>query len=416
MRRAAYAVAIVALAAVGQVETRTAEGGSGIDYKTYSVRTLRPIPGQTVQMSGWTRDGTRVVLNVLQDPRNGGLDSIYTADQDDGSDVRCVTCELGRSFRRVSAAESPFAITPDGQWMAVHGLGPVLAAGEENGFPDVGGGGFGGLGQVMDASVWVLRLRGDLTADAAYRLTSGTSDESDLRPVFTPDGRKVIWWANRGAVGRDPVSEAKHWQIRMADFVVAPDGSPHLSNEEVLVQDGGAFVEDGGVSGDGRFYYYTSTAPNSGNGEMYRIDIETREKTRLTFDSGWDEFPMPSPNGEKAFFISNRVRGSAFPWDESSYFGIPSDLDYLSVVPGSIVAGALGFGRLDMHDGQPRVRTVGNLDGFLMDADDGQNVIRITPDGGSAQGTWRPDSRELGCCEQAFDTAPDELVILHFGG
>lgn len=400
MKVTTCAVAVVALAAVAQVDTATAQGDSGIDYTHWTLRTIRPLPpGNRVNGTGFTRDGQSI--------RFGSGGEIYVTSAADGSGTRCVTCTISQKILMARQGVSTWAESLDGRWLLARVPGPLAVA---------------GLGQVVDMSAFALRLDDNGVATDAYQLTPAGHDESNLDPIFTPDGSEVIWWQNRGVQGQPP-EEWKRWKIMIADFVVDADGVPHLESERPLVDPGGAFVEDGGITADGKTYYYTKTV--SGDPELFALDMGTGAEVRLTEHIGWDEFPVPSPNGEVVYFISDRDHSNPLCdpiWSIATFAGLPSDLDYLTVIPGSVACG-VGEG-IPPRQGAPPITSIdptfiepsfSNFESYLMDPS-GQRVTRLTFGGDSPLGSvsWSPDSRELALARPVLGASPDEIPILRF--
>jgi Tol biopolymer transport system component len=46
-----------------------------------------------------------------------------------------------------------------------------------------------------------------------------------------------------------------------------------------------------------------------GNADIYKIDVDTRVETRLTFDEAYDGWPQASPDGQTISFFSDRING-----------------------------------------------------------------------------------------------------------
>lgn len=403
---------LVFVAAVGGSAGVVSAQASEIDYTRWILRDVQPLPGQGVSPGFWSRDGQWLRFSVDRDPANGDLDTIYTTSASDGSGTRCVTCGLGRSFRIVGQAQSIYSESPDGRWLLAHALGAVTGGGQQAGLPCACTN-FGALGQIIDTDVVALALDANGVATAAFPLTAGSAEEANLRPAFTPDGTKVIWWRNQGVRGQPP-QEWKHWRILIADFAVGPDGTPRLENERVLIDRGGSLVEDGGISADGGTYYYLATV--GGDPELFALDLPSGEERRLTVHLGWDEFPKPSPTGSVVYFMSDRAYANPLCdalWGASFIAGLPSDADFLVGIPGTPICAAAETRPAKRSDGSFEIRS--NFDGYLMDPE-GQRIVRLTRNGNAGIGSWSPDGRELSLGARAFDLPPDRIAILRFAG
>ena len=89
-----------------------------------------------------------------------------------------------------------------------------------------------------------------------------TVDEPES-PTFSPDGKTIVFAALRGGVG-DIFSK---WTSR-------PRQITNLTNDE--------FADSGPTySPDGKFIIYNARV--SGNQKLFRLDLDTKKKTQLTF-------------------------------------------------------------------------------------------------------------------------------------
>jgi TolB protein len=71
-----------------------------------------------------------------------------------------------------------------------------------------------------------------------------------------------------------------------------------------LVGDGKAYCAEGSISNDGRFLLYCSL--ESGQGDLFVMDLKSKKKTRIVQSSGYDGGPFFSPDGKRICYRSDR--------------------------------------------------------------------------------------------------------------
>ncbi|MCU0648834.1 MAG: CehA/McbA family metallohydrolase [Gemmatimonadaceae bacterium] len=121
------------------------------------------------------------------------------------------------------------------------------------------------------------------TAGVARRLTAAA--ESDARPAWAPDGRSV-------AFARDDGRTLALMVRTLADGV-----ERELDRGMVL---------DPVFSPDGAAIIYASAA--AGDLDLWRVELSTGVKTRLTTDAGLQLRPLPLPDGQRLVYLS-KTRG-----------------------------------------------------------------------------------------------------------
>ena len=157
------------------------------------------------------------------------------------------------------------------------------------------------------------------TADGqrAWQLTTvpADKDHGTIIPEFSPDGR-LIEWTERTAAGQvlKPDRFAGYWAIKVADFNVAPDGTPSLSGTRTVSPAGDAFNETGGFSGDSSSLVFASDfeTHNFWKGQIYRLDLNSGVTTRLTRGDSYNEHPRYTPEGQIVWMTNegNPSRGT----------------------------------------------------------------------------------------------------------
>lgn len=124
----------------------------------------------------------------------------------------------------------------------------------------------------IGTSLWAY----DLPTGKFTRLTDSLDGGSDASTRFAHHSDRIAWT-------RTGVSGKTRWIPMMADVVRNDDGSYQLANQEALVPDDptgptyGVWTRTGDSSADESGVIVNSTRGNSGNGEVWRIDLATRD-------------------------------------------------------------------------------------------------------------------------------------------
>ena len=149
------------------------------------------------------------------------------------------------------------------------------------------------------SDLWVASADGS----RAWQLTDLPTDKDHgtIIPEFSPDGG-LLEWTERTKVARvlNPNRFAGFWVIKVADFSVAPDGTPSLSDIRIVSPAGDAFNESGGFSTDSSSLVFTSDfeTHNFWKSQIYRLDLKSRAITRLTRGDSYNEHPRYTPDGQ----------------------------------------------------------------------------------------------------------------------
>jgi TolB protein len=124
---------------------------------------------------------------------------------------------------------------------------------------------------------WLWRL--DRTTGEAKRITSG--GQMDSRPVWSPDGKSLAFVRDDGNTLAVVVREL-------------------ATGTEREIERG--FALDPAFSPDGRTLYYSSSA--AGGLDIWRIDLASGQKTRITTDAGLELRAQPHPDGKRLIYLS----------------------------------------------------------------------------------------------------------------
>ena len=244
----------------------------------------------------WSKSNNLIAFNAKADD---GLYHIYTV-QPDGTDRRQLGLRSASFPQRTTG--SP-AWSPSGQFIAF--------VAEKSSHPGNSVGATHGWGSYSD--MWVAAADGS----RAWQLTDVANDKNHgtILPEVSPDGR-LLEWTERTAAGKalDPDRFAGFWVIKVAQFDVAPDGTPSLSAIRTVSPSGDAFIETGGFSPDSASLVFTSDfeTHNFWKSQIYRLDLNSGATTRLTRGDSYNEHPRYTPGGQVLWMTNadNPSRGT----------------------------------------------------------------------------------------------------------
>jgi Tol biopolymer transport system component len=134
-------------------------------------------------------------------------------------------------------------------------------------------------------------MRADADGSGPRRLTSVPG--YDGGPFFSPDGKRIIWrrFDERGVI-------ADVWTMNA-------DGT-----DPRQLTDFGAMSWAPYIHPSGRYVIFSSNKLGFENFELFLVDIDgTREPVRVTYSDGFDGLPVPSPDGARLAWTSNRGGG-----------------------------------------------------------------------------------------------------------
>ncbi len=127
--------------------------------------------------------------------------------------------------------------------------------------------------------IWVL----DPKTGEATQVTDGAGIDS--RPAWSPDGKRL-------AFVRDDTHRTT---------IVTRDLA---TGAEKVVVDEDAIAMDPAFSADGQSLFYTSSV--AGDFDLWRVDLGSGQKTRLTTAAGLEMQPVPVPGHDEVAFVSKR--------------------------------------------------------------------------------------------------------------
>lgn len=283
--------------------------------------------------------GTNPQLVVFgKDFRTGEKNQVYIERFDGQGPTTCLTCTgPGSGTDNVNGVPS---VSPDGQWIIFHSWrGHYLT---------IGSPGYGGMG----SSLWAMHIDGSdqtqLTdAQPAGAAPFGGEGIDDYHTYWSPDGTHIEYahlnWNFITGGGNG------NWDVRVAEFHVAADGTPYLSNTHVVRPDDGHWYETQWWNPNPKHpgFLYTETYPtSSGSGaattpQLFYCQLINSYSTcknggtRLTDSPSWDEQALFTPDGKDVIFMSSRAEPGLFnTWAAAARsFGLPNDYDYLLILP-----------------------------------------------------------------------------------
>ena len=259
-----------------------------------------PTPGKPLGRSGC---GPPITYQVFQQ-------GAFGADWSKANDLVAFNAKAGDGLFHI------FTVKPDGTNRQQFGLGSasfpqrttgtpawspsgsfIAFVAEKSSHPGNSVGATPGWGSYSD--LWVATADGS----RAWQLTDVPTDKDHgtIIPEFSPDGR-LLEWTERTGAGKmlNPHRFAGFWVVKVANFQVAPDGTPSLSGTHTVSPAGDAFNETGGFSADSTSLVFTSDfeTHNFWKSQIYRLDLNSGATIRLTRGNSYNEHPRYTPEGQ----------------------------------------------------------------------------------------------------------------------
>jgi Tol biopolymer transport system component len=226
----------------------------------------------------------------LQDEENAfrasGKQRRYSWDYDPEMDIYAYSGRTGALTRLTTARgyDAEGSYSPDGQWIVFTSMrdayNRTLTAAEQKQLE---------TDPSYFAEIYIMKADGSgqrrLTNVAGY----------DGGPFFTHDGSRIVWrrFDVTGLI-------ADVWTMK-------PDGS-----DQRQITDFGAMSWAPYEHPSGKYFIFASNKLGFDNFELFMVDVAgTKEPVRVTYTSGFDGLPVPSPDGKQLAWTSSRAGGSA---------------------------------------------------------------------------------------------------------
>jgi Tol biopolymer transport system component len=208
------------------------------------------------------------------------------------------------------------------------------------------------------------------------RLTNDPAIEN--MPAWSPDGKRIAFTSSRDATTDGNVG------IYIEIYVMNADGSQPTRLTSNLAQD-----ESPAWSPDGKQIAFVSkrdaTTDEFYSEEIYVMNADGSQQTRLTNNTARDEMPAWSPDGRQIAFVSNR--------DDNASRIYVMNADGSQQTP---LTDRSGLMPAWSPDGK-QIAFYTNDEIYVMNAD-GSQQTRITSNSGLAQmPTWSPDGKHIAC-------------------
>jgi WD40-like Beta Propeller Repeat len=333
LRRALAGVGLVA--AIALAGPAAAQAANKYFTQPFSETTHTPAFGQAPVFV----PNTNPQLVVFgKDFKTGDKNQVYIERFDGQGPATCLTCTgPGANVDNVNGVP---AVSPDGNWIIFHSW--------RGHYMTIGSPGYGGMGSTL----WAMHIDGsgqtqltDVQPPSAGPFNGEGID--DYHAYWSPDGTHIEYahlnWNFITGGGKG------NWDVRVAEFHVASDGTPSLSNAHIVRPDNGHWYETQWWNPNPRHpgFLYTETFPMpSGSGsaetpqlfycELIHNYSECKNGgTRLSNSPSWDEQAIFTPDSKDVIFMSSRAQPGIFnTWvNLAQTLALPNEYDYLLILP-----------------------------------------------------------------------------------
>ena len=267
-----------------------------LDFGTGDTKRISPGHGKTT--CAFFRPGSDQILfaSTHHDPRSrmlqqaeldfraSGQERRYAWDYDPEFEIYSASERSGELIRLTDARgyDAEASYSPDGQWIVFTSMrdayNRTLSAPEQKQLE---------VDPSYFAEIYIMRADGS----GQHRLTSAIG--YDGGPFFSPDGTRIVWrrFDAQGLI-------ADIWTMK-------PDGT-----EARQVTDFGAMSWAPYIHPSGEYLLFASNKLGFENFEVFMVDVEgKKEPVRVTYSDGFDGLPVPSPDGRRLAWTSNRGGG-----------------------------------------------------------------------------------------------------------
>ena len=245
---------------------------------------FRPGSDQILFASTHHDPRSRMLQQAELDFRASGQERRYAWDYDPEFEIYAASERSGQLIRLTNARgyDAEASYSPDGQWIVFSSMrdayNRTLTAPEQKQL-DVDPSYF--------SEIYIMRANGS----GQRRLTSVIG--YDGGPFFSPDGTRIVWrrFDAQGLI-------ADIWTMK-------PDGT-----EARQITDFGAMSWAPYIHPSGEYLLFASNKLGFENFEVFMVDVEgKKEPVRVTYSDGFDGLPVPSPDGRRLAWTSNRSGG-----------------------------------------------------------------------------------------------------------
>jgi Tol biopolymer transport system component len=260
--------------------------------------TTRISPGHGKTTCAFFRPGSDEILfaSTHHDPKStqyqkeelefraSGKERRYSWDYDPEFEIYGYAQNTGALTRLTNARgyDAEASYSPDGQWIVFSSMrdayNRTLSTGEQKQLQ---------VDPSYFGEIYIMRADGSgqrrLTSVAGY----------DGGPFFSPDGTRIVWrrFDEQGLI-------ANVWTMKL-------DGT-----DQRQITNFGAMSWAPYIHPSGEYILFASNKLGFENFEIFMVDVDGRkEPVRITYSDGFDGLPVPSPDGRRLAWTSNRGGG-----------------------------------------------------------------------------------------------------------